>query len=269
MDEHIASMVQVESGSTDLATRLSSLVSTNNMPFANPLRIFLQDKQVILKMDHVLGDGSFLSRLILAIILATLSPDDFDALPDLATISITACFDRTGPGGGSGYSAILVSVMVVLLAPPVPAKDAPTLHPSVSGSPMKVVLKTLPPAALDVVRQIRHAASSAEEVGLTTALWVLINKRLVELGYIGKDHWYNYVADLHRYLDHPRAVVPGNLLGDLRIHVAEEVAPDVVAECAEVQRQLNRKLETFEPLTNIPMLWLLPCQATGSMLAGV
>ncbi len=263
LDEHIASMVTVESGSTDLAMRLSSLVSTNNMPLANPLRIFLQDKEVIFKIDHVLGDGDFMSRLIFLVMLATLSPDEFGALPDLPMIFGLPAWRLLTQSPGRAVRVILRSLVSwrewFTPSRPAPrlAKDSPTLNPAVSGSPMKVVLKTLPPAALDALKQVKHAASSDEKVGLTTVLYVLINKRLVELGYIGKDHWYNYVADLHRYLPHPRAFVPGNLLGDLRIHVAEEVAPDVVHECVEVQRKLDRKLETLEPLTNIPMLWLL------------
>jgi hypothetical protein len=267
LDEHLASLVRVETSDAELAELLSNLIITNNMPFSRPLGIVLRGNDIVFKINHVLGDAACLFPLIRAVVLAILDPDEFSALPDLP-LNFGLPLWRVVTQSPGRAVQVFIRWFVILrewlgewrtpaCSTPSLSEKASKLAPMVSGSPMKVVLKTIPRETLKTLRKIKHVVSADGPVSLTTVLYVLLGKRLAELGFVGKEHWYTFPVDLRRYLKHPSAFVAGNLGGEQRVHVSEDGVRDLAHECAEVHRQLNRKVNALEPLATVPMLWLL------------
>jgi hypothetical protein len=257
---YLASLVQVIPDSGDLAQTLSMEIRTNNVPLSRPFLLKIHGHDLILKMHHSMGDGTFMAMLTMFLLLALFNPPMFERLPDLPMNFGLPVWKLIGQSREQavricvGWLKMLVGYFRGYQREPLP--DRPKLAPIVSGSEMCVALKIAPAESVALLREIKSALPGETQISLNTLLQVLIAERLIEMGLIAPPPIYTLPIDLHRYLRRASDFHAGNLLGQIKIKTTARPSFDIVAECIEIQTRLDRDLETSAPLFILPMALL-------------
>ena len=257
---YLASLVQVIPDSGDLAQTLSMEIRANNTPLSQPIALKIHGDDLLIKMHHSMGDGTFMSALTIFLLLALFNPPMFERLPDLPMNFGLPVWRLVGQSRDQatrvfvGWLKMIVGYFRGYQREPLP--DRPKLDPIISGSEMCVALKIVSFESVALMREIKAALPGDTQIALNTLLQVLTAERLIEMGLVTAPPVYTMPIDLHRYLRRASDFHPGNLIGQLKIKTTKRPTFDLIAECAEIQTRMNRDLETGAPLFIVPMAWL-------------
>lgn len=263
LDDHLASLVKVQSPGIDVAEALSIELRTNNTPFSHPVIIILNGSDLILKMNHCFGDGRFLLKLTLFFLLALCDPDTFDRQPNLPMHfglplwRLLAKKPQLAVDVMTGWVKGLRTYFNEYQRDMASVQSAKEVSPIRSGTEQCVKLITMPPSAVARLNELKALVSAQGlKITVNTLMQVLLGRRVVELGLVDTPPIYTAPVDLRRYLPDPSTFYPGNLATQIRVSTGQMPA-DIRAECVAVQQQFNTQLASCGPLAVLPGEWLL------------
>lgn len=262
---YLASLVCSAEG--DLEAHIEESVRENHTNIEQPISFHLVGNALGIRMHHSMGDGRFL-WLLMRFLLTTLHDVSQlpQSLPPNFNLSAWGLLWQT-PGQGlrilggwiksfADYYREYTQEMTV--------SEQEKRDPILSGAPMPVQLHLIPPESVTLISSLKNAVSAkvkeiapneSAKISLNTLMQVLLGQRLRELKLIGASLIYTVPVDLRRYLKDPNNFYPANLAGQVRITLAQQ--SDLVQECLELQRQVDKRLLGYGPLVALPSEALL------------